>query len=175
MILTKYSTGIYVLSFLHFFCSFLIGIRTLLGNSGSPCADRGCTDSCSSEGKHTDTIFNVVRQNCLHPRERFILLDIEIHGRRLHLLQWQQGCCHCSSLFFLYSHVLSLNLLFTLTLLSNNCLFYRHFMVRQDPQNEALIMLHYLPSGSGVFAHNNGNFLTESSYLASKLLCIGNA
>jgi hypothetical protein len=37
-------------------------------------------------------------------------------------------------------------------LLSNNCLFYRHFMVRQDPQNEALIMLHYLPSGSGVFA-----------------------
>jgi hypothetical protein len=46
-------------------------------------------------------------------------------------------------------------------LLSNNCLFYRHFMVRQDPQNEALIMLHYLPSGSGVFAHNNGNFLTR--------------
>jgi len=102
--------------------------------------------------KHTDTIFYVVRQIRLHPRERSILLDIEIHGRRLHLLQWQQGCCHCSSLFSLYSHVLSLSLLFTLTLLSNNCLFYRHFMVRQDPQNEALIMLHYLPSGSGVFA-----------------------
>jgi len=102
--------------------------------------------------KDTDTIFNVVRQIRLHPRERSILLDIEIHGRRLHLLQWQQGCCHCSSLFSLYSHVLSLSLLFTLTLLSNNCLFYRHFMVRQDPQNEALIMLHYLPSGSGVFA-----------------------
>jgi hypothetical protein len=79
--------------------------------------------------KHTDTIFYVVRQNRLHPRERFILLDIEIHGRRLHLLPLQQGCCHCSSLFSLYSHVLSLNLLFTLTLLSNNCLFYRHFMV----------------------------------------------
>jgi len=30
--------------------------------------------------KHTDTIFYVVRQNRLHPRERFILLDIEIHG-----------------------------------------------------------------------------------------------
>jgi len=30
--------------------------------------------------KHTDTTFNVVRQNRLHPRERFILLDIEIHG-----------------------------------------------------------------------------------------------
>ena len=102
--------------------------------------------------KHTNTIFYVVRQIRLHPRERFILLDIEIHGRRLHLLQWQQGCCHCSSLFSLYSHVLSLSLLFSLTLLSNNCLFYRHFMVRQDPQNEALIMLHYLPSGSGVFA-----------------------
>ena len=111
--------------------------------------------------KHTDTIFYVVRQIRLHPRERFILLDIEIHGRRLHLLQWQQGCCHCSSL---YSHVLSLSLLFTLSLLSNNCLFYRHFMVRQDPQNEALIMLHYLQSGSGVFAHNNGNFLTIRSY-----------
>jgi hypothetical protein len=36
-------------------------------------------------------------------------------------------------------------------------------MVRQDPQNEALIMLHYLPSGSGVFAHNNGNFLTTTT------------
>jgi len=23
----------------------------LLGNFGSPCADRGCTDSCSTEGK----------------------------------------------------------------------------------------------------------------------------
>jgi len=78
--------------------------------------------------KHTDTIFYVVRQIRLHPRERSILLDIEIHGRRLHLLQWQQGCCHCSSLFSLYSHVLSLSLLYTLTLLSNNCLFYRHFM-----------------------------------------------
>ena len=27
--------------------------------------------------KHTDTIFYVVRQNRLHPRERFILLEIE--------------------------------------------------------------------------------------------------
>ena len=61
--------------------------------------------------KHTDTIFYVVRQIRLHPRERSILLDIEIHGRRLHLLQWQQGCCHCSSspssLFSSHTHVLS--------------------------------------------------------------------
>jgi hypothetical protein len=27
--------------------------------------------------KHTDTIFNVVRQNRLHPRERVIVLEIE--------------------------------------------------------------------------------------------------
>jgi len=123
---------------------------SLLGNFRHPHARTGgVLIFAHRRVKHTDTIFYVVRQIRLHPRERSILLDIEIHGRRLHLLQWQQGCCHCSSL---YSHVLSLSLLFTLSLLSNNCLFYRHCMVRQDPQNEALIMLHYLPSGSGVFA-----------------------
>jgi hypothetical protein len=34
----------------------MLGIPTHL------CADRWCTDSCSLEAKHTDTIFNVVRQ-----------------------------------------------------------------------------------------------------------------
>ena len=47
------------------------------GIPASTCADRECTDSCSTEGKHTDTIFYVVRQIRLHPRERFILLEIE--------------------------------------------------------------------------------------------------
>jgi len=43
----------------------------LLGIPAPPCADRGCTDSCSNGGeRHTDTIFYVVRQNRLHPRER---------------------------------------------------------------------------------------------------------
>jgi hypothetical protein len=55
------------------------------------------------------------------------------------------------SLFSLFSRSLSQPSLHSLFAL-NNCLFYRHYMVRQDPQNEALIMLHYLPSGSGVFA-----------------------
>jgi hypothetical protein len=44
----------------------------------------------------------------------------------LQLLQWQQGCCHCSSLSLhslAHTHVLSL--FNPLTLLSNNCLFYR--------------------------------------------------
>jgi len=83
--------------------------------------------------KHTDTIFYVVRQIRLHPRERVIVLDIEIHGvgglhlLLLQLLQWQQGCCHYSSLFLsTHTHVFSHNSLCTLfTLLSNNCLFYR--------------------------------------------------
>ena len=40
-------------------------------------SDRWCTDNCSTEGKHTNIIFNVVRQNRLHPRERSILLEIK--------------------------------------------------------------------------------------------------
>jgi len=35
-----------------------------------------CSDICSEKGKHTDTIFNVVRQNCLHPRESPYYLEI---------------------------------------------------------------------------------------------------
>jgi hypothetical protein len=34
----------------------------LLGIPSPPCADRWCTDICSKEAKHTDTIFYVVRQ-----------------------------------------------------------------------------------------------------------------
>ena len=88
------------------------------------------------EGKHTDTIFNVVRQNRLHPRERVIVLEIEkglqyihveeedyIHSTQLinlfllhlQLLQWQQGCCHCSLSFSLD---LSTALTFSLTFCS---------------------------------------------------------
>jgi len=43
----------------------------------------------------------------------------------LQLLQWQQGCCHCSSLSLhslAHTHVLSL------ILLSHNASIYRHFM-----------------------------------------------
>jgi len=49
----------------------------MLGNSGTPCADRGCTDSCSEKGK--SHWHNILRgsADCLHPRERFILLEIE--------------------------------------------------------------------------------------------------
>jgi len=81
-----------------------------VGDSDSPCADRWCIDSCSLEAKHTDTIFNVVRQNRLHPREKSILLEsdrerITTHMEEedhftqtllpllLHCCTRQQGCC----------------------------------------------------------------------------------
>ena len=35
-----------------------------------PLRNGGVHDHCLKEAKHTDTIFNVVRQNRLHPRER---------------------------------------------------------------------------------------------------------
>jgi len=90
--------------------------------------------------KHTDTIFYVVRQNRLHPRERVIVLDIEIHGGGglhlllLQLLQWQQGCCHCSSLFLsTHTHVFSHNSLCTLFIFAlKYSLLYRHFMVNME-------------------------------------------
>jgi hypothetical protein len=79
----------------------------------------------------------VVRQNRLHPRERVIVLEIEkglqyihveeedyIHSTQLinlfllhlQLLQWQQGCCHCSLSFSLD---LSTALTFSLTFCSH--------------------------------------------------------
>jgi len=86
--------------------------------------------------KHTNTIFYVVRQNRLHPRERVIVLDIKIHGGGglhlllLQLLQWQQGCCHCSSLFLstLTFSLSALSLIFAL----KYSLLYRHFMVNME-------------------------------------------
>jgi hypothetical protein len=75
--------------------------------------------------KHTDTIFYVVRQNRLHPRERVIVLGIEkglqqIHGEEedyITLLNSSTlsscSCCHCSSLSLhslAHTHVLSLSL-----------------------------------------------------------------
>ena len=88
----------------------------------------------------------MVRQNRLHPRERVIVLEIEkglqyihveegdyIHSTQLinssllhlQLLQWQQGCCHCSSSLFLsilFTQSRSLSHLCSL----KSCLFYRH-------------------------------------------------
>jgi len=40
----------------------LYALIPIVGDSGSPCADRWCTDSCPKKAKHTNTIFNVVRQ-----------------------------------------------------------------------------------------------------------------
>lgn len=95
-----------------------------VGDSGSPCADRWCSDSCSDRLSKL-TIFYVVRQIRLHPRERFILLDIEIHGGEglhlllLQLLQWllplQLSLSLNSHSRFSLSHTLH-----TLTLLSTN-------------------------------------------------------
>jgi hypothetical protein len=113
------------------------------GIPSPPCADRGCTDSCSSEGKHTDTIFNVVRQNRLHPRERVIVLEVEkglqnntwrrITQLPVHTLCciWQQGCCPWQQLlFFSSSRHFTLTILSSLTLLlSNISLLYMHFLV----------------------------------------------
>jgi hypothetical protein len=49
----------------------------LLGNSSTPCADRGCTDSCLEKRKHTDTIVYVVRQIAyIHGRESILLSSI---------------------------------------------------------------------------------------------------
>jgi hypothetical protein len=112
-------------------------------------SDRWCSDICSLEAKHTDTIFYVVRQNRLHPREMFILLEIEkglqqIHGGggshplySTHCSLWCScSCCNSSKAaaiaahsFSLFSrsltlHTLSLSLN-PLTLLSQICLFYR--------------------------------------------------
>jgi len=115
-------------------------------------------------GKHTDTIFYVVRQNRLHPRERVIVLEIEkglqkymeedhstpsshtllhmaagllpmaatplsLFFSSLHVLTHcctrQQGCCPWQLLLLSLLTYLSLVLFNPLTLLSNNCLFYR--------------------------------------------------
>jgi hypothetical protein len=88
--------------------------------------------------KHTDTIFYVVRQNRLHPRERVIVLEIEkglqnntwrrITQLPVHTLSciWQQGCCPWQQLLFLSS---SLLFTFSHTLTKHShiiCLLYRH-------------------------------------------------
>jgi hypothetical protein len=113
----------------------------LLGIPAPICADRWCTDSCSKEAKDTDTIFNVVRQNCLHPRKRFILLEIE---KGYNTNKWRRRitslystpsphCCTCSccndskAVAIAALHFLS-TLLHTLTTLSHGstllvCLF----------------------------------------------------
>jgi len=84
--------------------------------------------------KHTDTIFYVVRQNRLHPRERVIVLDIEIHGGGglhlllLQLLQWQQAAAIAALSFSLLTLTFSLTILSALSqpsqfALNKTCLF----------------------------------------------------
>jgi len=107
------------------------------GIPAPPCADRWCTDICPKEAKHTDTIFNVVRQNRQHPRERvYIIRDRErkqykymIHGGggSLHSnstpssLCCTCNCCYCSPSLSL---LVSPDLLSTLTFCSlSRCLF----------------------------------------------------
>jgi len=116
---------------------------TLLGIPTPPCADRGCTDSCSTEGKHTDTIFYVVRQNRLHPRKRVIVLEIEkglqqntwrrritstlLYSQLSHTAVEDAAMAAWQQLFFLSSsrHFTLCTLTILSSLLSNNCFFYR--------------------------------------------------
>ena len=58
---------------------------SMLGILAPLCADRWCSDSCSLEAKHTDTIFNVVRQIAyIHRRGPYYQRQrkdtIQIHG-----------------------------------------------------------------------------------------------
>ena len=93
-------------------------MKDMLGIPAPPCADRGCTDSCSNGGeRHTNTIFNVVRQNRLHPREKSILLESDreritthmeeedhftqtLFSLLLHCCTRQQSCCPWQPLTF---------------------------------------------------------------------------
>ena len=112
--------------------------------------------------KHTNTIFYVVRQIRLHPRERFILLKIEkgynkymeeedcIHSTQLPA----HFCCSCCngskaaaiaallpfSLFSSHTHVIShsLNTLKT-------CLFYRQFLAIFSSNNKGTIGPEIMP------------------------------
>ena len=52
-------------------------MKLLLGISAPPCGTMVFMIIALRRGKHTDTIFYVVRQNRLHPRERVIVLEIE--------------------------------------------------------------------------------------------------
>jgi hypothetical protein len=89
------------------------------GIPAPPYADRGCTDSCSTASKaHWH---NILRGSAKSPTSTGESILLEIYRERittymeeedhftqtqlpdlllhLQLLQWQQGCCHCSSLF----------------------------------------------------------------------------
>jgi len=122
----------------------------VLGNPAPPCADRGCSDICSTEGKtHWHNILrgsanpptSTGESHCIRDRERVTINTCRGGGLHplysthqlslllLQLLQWQQGCCHCSSLSLhslAHTHVLSL------IFLSNISLLYRHFMVNME-------------------------------------------
>ena len=110
------------------------------GIPSPPCADRGCTDSCSTEGKaHWH---NILRGSAKPPTSTGESILLELYRERittymeeedhftqtqlpalllyLQLLQWQQGCCHCSPSLSLYTlHILTA---LSLILLSHVCL-----------------------------------------------------
>ena len=73
----------------------------IVGGSGSPCADQWCSDIFPKETKHTDTIFNVVRENRLHSREMFILLEI---NREMVTTHMEEGNHITQTLLPLLSH-----------------------------------------------------------------------
>ena len=77
-------------------------------------SDQRCTDNCSTERKHTDTISNVVRQIAyIHGRESILFRDKEriqhkeedhIHSTPIsHCCIGQQGCWWQPFSFFLFS------------------------------------------------------------------------
>jgi hypothetical protein len=90
-------------------------MQFMLGNSAPPCADRGCTDSCSTEAKaHWHNILrgsaksptSTGESHCIRDRERVTINT----WRRITQLPahtlcciWQQSCCPWQQLLFLSS------------------------------------------------------------------------
>ena len=67
------------------------------GIPAPPCADRWCTDICPKEAKHTDTIFNVVRQNRQHPRERVYIIRDRERKQYKYMIHGGGGSLHSNS------------------------------------------------------------------------------
>jgi len=107
----------------------------MLGIPSPLCADRWGTDSCSYEAKHTETqyfsgsakpptstgespyyleIRERIHYKYMEEEDHFTQTQLPALLLHLQLLQWQQGCCHCSSLFLS-------TLLYKLTTLSTFC------------------------------------------------------
>jgi hypothetical protein len=100
-------------------------IYIVLGIPTPPCADRWYTDSCSKEAKHIGTqyltwfgktVYIYGKESILfRDRERITTQYMEEEEDHFTqtllpalLLQWQQGCCHCSPSLSLYTlHILT--------------------------------------------------------------------